>query len=317
MPRRAPGKNTTARIPTVERNIYFFRSDIGSDEEGMPFEYQYQPTLRHLNDLTDFSDTGRYLKDEDDNVHCAWVDDAGTLAKVRFALIRRNGLPMLERGGTLNDLNIPQDAGLAETIHVVFFPDNIVGCDFNFYGPRMSRLAEYLTVKSQGLSNGLRFEPLVRNNMADQIRTITEIKMLHLKVRRSYFSAIRSASTSLADALEAQASLSHADSVELILRTKPHSGSALSNGLQRIVSRLVSRTDYHAEYNTLRVKGTNPNTGGTEVFDLLKDQFISQKKILKHAPRSRSLNPTSAYDAIQQAYREQRDELVRAASLIS
>ena len=66
-----------------------------------------------------------------------------------FCQIRRTGLPQLEQAGTVSDLKIADNAGLVEAVHVVFFPDNIVGADFNFYGPRLSRLGYYLRVNPQ------------------------------------------------------------------------------------------------------------------------------------------------------------------------
>lgn len=54
----------------------------------------------------------------------------------------------MEQAGALSDLRIPTHAGLAETIHIVVFPDNIVGADFNFFGPRLSRFSRYLKEKA-------------------------------------------------------------------------------------------------------------------------------------------------------------------------
>jgi len=51
----------------------------------------------------------------------------------------------------LTDLNVQTFEGLVEPVHVVFFRGGLVGVEFNFYGPRPSRLGYYLQ-KMAGLN---------------------------------------------------------------------------------------------------------------------------------------------------------------------
>jgi len=132
---------------TVERKVYFYRAYLGLDDDSCSRLLDLTASLTHIDGLP-FSNEGRYL-DEDEVTLCCWVDSVHSNPLFRFAQIRRGGLPMLERGGKLSDLKIPTDAGLAEAIHVVAFPDNIFGADFNFFGPRMTRLSSYLREKAE------------------------------------------------------------------------------------------------------------------------------------------------------------------------
>ena len=60
-----------------------------------------------------------------------------------YARCRDQALPLLARGTSLEPLEIAVDRSLAELTHAVFFPNNIIGAEYNHYGPRVSGLAEY------------------------------------------------------------------------------------------------------------------------------------------------------------------------------
>ena len=125
---------------TVERRIMFFRVDIGTDPGGMPLPFDAQPALQFITNLPFSSDLdGRYWEDSEDSedsVLCLLDGPYGTLPTVQFCRVRRAGLPQLERAGNVKDLDIALDEGLLETIHAVFFPENVVGVAYNHYGPR-------------------------------------------------------------------------------------------------------------------------------------------------------------------------------------
>lgn len=53
-------------------------------------------------------------------------------------------MPLVEEAGGLNGLNLTTNQGLYEPIHLQVFANNIIGVEFNFYGPRPSRLGSYL-----------------------------------------------------------------------------------------------------------------------------------------------------------------------------
>jgi hypothetical protein len=115
----------------VERKIYFYRMHVGTDEAGIPVTFDPRPVLRTIDTLPFVGSQERYLVDDESNAVCAWVDDVGAEPKIRLVRIRRAGLPQIEEAGLLSDLNLAVNAGLAEPVHVIFFPNNIVGADFN------------------------------------------------------------------------------------------------------------------------------------------------------------------------------------------
>lgn len=313
-------KKKTKAPQTLERKIHFYLSDIGLNESGNILPFNPTPALDAISQLpfTDDSNS-RYLLDDDGNAICVWPHDNSSYPMVRFCQIRRTGLPQLERAGTVSNLNLAADAGLLEPVHVVFFPDNIVGADFNFYGPRLTRLGHYLRAKSENAVPTASFRPLLRQDVAEQLDHLTEIRLVNLRVKTSYLDAIHRADNSLGDAFAANADVldGAVEDLEIILRPS-------KAGRQGALSRLISPLKTLARGLGLRenverfhIKGTLDTTGKVGLVDLLHDQLITRKQILRIGERSRAVDQNSAFQAICEAHDELADGLRHAASLMS
>jgi hypothetical protein len=304
--------------PTLERKIHFYRADIGVDDGGRPLTFDPAPALNVIN-LLPFADSpvGRYLVDDVGNAVCVWPGVQDASRSLRFCQIRRTGLPQLERAGQVSDLNIAADAGLLEPVHVMFFADNIVGADFNFYGPRLSRLGYYLRIKSGNVVPLALFHPLLRLDVAEQLEHLTEIRLFDLKVKGSYVETVRQADASLGDAFAANARVLDGDVDELELVLRP-SKEARQGALQRLMlplRRLVHAPELREYASRFQVRGKHDETGRVEVIDLLRDQLIVHKQILRLGERSRAVDATSAFEAIRAAHDERGDDLRRAAAV--
>ncbi|MGO4129220.1 hypothetical protein AB4Z01_32820 [Inquilinus sp. YAF38] len=305
--------------PTLERKIHFYRANIGADGRGQPLIFDPTPALTAIGGMP-FADgqSGRYLVDEDGNALCVWPTTSD-VATMRFCQIRRTGLPQLEQAGTVSDLNIATDAGLLEPVHVVFFSDNIVGADFNFYGPRLSRLGFYLRVKSGNIIPLATFEPLLRLDVAEQLDHLTELRLLDLKIRASYSETIRQADTSLGDAFAANARVLDGDAEEIRLVLQP-AKDGRREALRRLLSplkALLRGRELRENVARFQVKGKHDESNKVETIDLLRDQLIARKQVMRIGERSRAINPDSAFAAIRAAHDELAGELRQAVSLSS
>ena len=132
----------------VERKIQFFRMYVGNNAaEVARHTIDYNDILEEIYALP-FSndDDGRYLFDDEGNALCA-IDARISRPALIFSRVRRTGLPLLEDRGRMNELDLDATTGLLEPIHVMMFPDNVVGAEYNHYGPRITSLGQYLSDK--------------------------------------------------------------------------------------------------------------------------------------------------------------------------
>lgn len=305
------------RQSTLERKIYFYRMHVGTDAAVAPVTFDPRTALRTIDTIPFVGSQERYLVDGESNAVCAWVDDLGAEPKIRLVRIRRTGLPQIEEAGLLSDLNLAVNAGLAEPVHVIFFPNNIVGADFNFHGPRLSRLAFYLHFKGGDGVPVVNFEPLLRLDISAQLDRLRDVRLFNLKVRPSYASAVAEADQDLGSAFQAAEHLGDTEEVQILIKPNRQGQSSLFGRLIGIARQLIRRTDLRTEASKFVINGRCQDSDRVEPIDLLRDQLIAHRQIISLGPRSRAPSPESAYLAIQSAYNDLHTELENAASINS
>ena len=262
----------------ISRKIYFYRALTDLDEDGSPTPFDPTDALRHVNQLG-FSAAGRYL-DIGDTTLCCWVHRTDPPQQFRLGHIRRTGLPLVEDRGQLADLQIPDDSGLVEVTHIVVFEDNIIGADFNFYGPRVGRLGQYLHAKCRGLCGRVVFQPLLRRDVESALRRLGGIRLFHLKIRSSYAPNMARVNEDLAAAFESARRAGDAEEVDLTLTPKRYSrGGRLSGLLHRATLGLASLAgdpDLQEAASIFKVRGPRVDTGELSEVDILRDQRRSR-----------------------------------------
>ena len=301
--------------PTVERRIFFYRIHWGTDDSGQAVTVDVGPLLRHIKHLP-WTLTGRYMRSTDAGLICCWVDSDEPRQRIRLAKVRRAGLPQVEDGsGTLTALSIPASAGLAEITHMMFFPRNIVGAVFNFYGPRATTLAAYLRARVPDPPPHLEIEPLIRADIVEQLDRFQTLRLVDLKIRPSYTETVQQANDSLGSAFAAAlaAVTDELKEIELVLRSGRKKASDLGETIKKAVRWLARREDMHENSSRFVVAGLDQETQSTATLDLLSDKLVTKKTIIRQGERTRALVDTSAYEAISQAYNELRGALEIAA----
>ncbi len=302
---------------TLERKIYFYRADIGADEGGQPLAFDPAPALDVIDSLPFTNDAyGRYEFDADGNALSVRRHHTAPNIMLQFGRVRRNGLPQLEQAGNISDLVLDTDAGLLEAIHVVFFADNIVGAEYNHFGPRVSRLGSFLHEKSNKAVPRATFRPILRGDAAKQLDRLSDLRVLELSVLPSYVDVVRQSHVSLADALAANGRvLENPKVLQVILTPQREASTGFLGNMIGGLRELVSNGNVREGADRLQVHGKCQDTDRVETIDLLKDQLISTKAIVRMNQRSRALDPGAAFQAIRDAYRDLHDELTVAASV--
>lgn len=303
----------------VERKIHFYRVSVGEDESGKPLPFDPLPALKVIDKLPfNNSDEGRYEVDSDGNALCVTICDftSQTNIKVQFGKVRRTALPQLEKAGSVTDLDLEDDAGLLEAIHVVFFPDNIVGCEYNHYRPRVSRLGGYMRAKSGKIEESVAFRLLVRKDTLEQLNRLNEVRLFEMSVYPSFTESVRHVDRGLGDALSASASVFEELKVAEVVLRPGNQGriSALRKSLSSIRG-LFSQDGFSENVTRLQIRGKCGDTGRVETIDLLKDQLVSTKTVVRLNDRGRALNPESAFSAVIEAYQDNKNDIEEAAGV--
>jgi hypothetical protein len=306
------------RHGTIQRSIYFYRADTGADAAGRPRPLDLSGELKAVHQLpfTAAASGGRYVGVLGDDL-CVYVDsDPGDeLQRVRLARIRRSDLPQAELQGQLTPLTLPAGAGLYEATHMIFFPQHIVGVEFNFYGPRPARFEPYLRRLLGEVTTPFFLEPLLRRDAEAKLRAQEGLRLFQLKIRPSFIDAVRQADASLGAALDAQLAAGQPDMLGLYLQAEPRNRSAvLAPALLEAARTLARRRNLRDEAEQFLVKGVGPN-GRVNPINLLSDGLISRRDVPVVDGTTRQVSSAVMYAQIEAAYAELAEELFVAAAL--
>lgn len=299
----------------VTRKIHFYRIYAGHNLAGEPTPYDVKSVLEAIHGL-DFKTDAPYLKVEGGFEFCCMVDELSSPQKVRFCKITRDDLPQIEHQGNLTDLELAENQGLAECVHAMFFPENIVGLEYNYNGLRVTRISEYLHAKSQNVSsNEPKFEELVERDAIEKLKHMRTVRKFSLKVRQSLFSSVEQAGGSLADTFRAARELGEAKEIGLTLSVG-HAGEneTLGSKLINVAKTLITFKDMSNDVISGEIKGRS-DTGKMEVVDLLNAKLVAEKSIPRRGGRTSAPHKDFVYAAIEEAYNDFKDQFPSAVGV--
>jgi len=299
-----------ARDPnTTLRKIYFYHVDVGRDPETNDrIAFDAAAALAPLAAL-DFA-AGDAYHEVEERVTCGWLDRTADPVRVRVADIRRTNLPQLEAAGALTRLEIDERAGLAEQVHIQFFPDNIAGSEFNFYGPRMTRVAGFLRAKL-GLDIG--FLPAIRGSAVEQLERLDGVRLFQLSITPALIDEVGRTDPTLASMFRSAREFGQGERLEVVIRPRKYGREPLGERVRESMLGLVRSPRILDGADVFRTAGSE---GGRRVeLNLLQDDLRVERPVRRLGDGSRALDPASVYAAIESAYDELRDELARARGL--
>ena len=131
--------------------------------------------------------------------------------------------------------------------------------------------------------------PLLHRDVEEKLRRFKEIRLFRLKIRPSYIQVLKEASADLTASLEAAHTVGEGEDVELILRAARSRKCFLSPTLLRVTRVLSQRDEIQSEALKFEVAGINEVTGRVEHLDILQDQLIVRKQIVRQTDRGRTL----------------------------
>jgi hypothetical protein len=288
----------------VKRRIYFYRVDTGTDQHGRPNPFDEIDVAKRLRQV--IPPPSHYAQFGTGVEVAGWVDRISP-PQIRLALVRRNNLPEVEDAGAVKPLNLAQQEGLSEKTHIVFFPDRIVGIDFNFYGPRISSLRKYLKEK---LELNVWFKRLLRHDALEQLQEMDGATSVIIKVEPGYAAEVAKRSSTIGNALAAMSDIKNTQAVEV--RISARRGTFL-RGLLDDVKRIAGLDTLPEHAAKFVVKGRSEFERRAREVDVLSDGLVFEEAVLRQTERGRAVLSTDMFKAIRKGYDTLQAEIAVAA----
>lgn len=290
----------------VERRIQFYVADIGLGADLKPLVFDARKALGELKAID--PSTGELYQLRSSIELCAF-DPEPKYARMKFGKIRRHEHPPVETQGeaTLRPIGLSVLDGLVELVHVVFFPKNVIGVEYNHYGPRARALGPYLAAKAPSVE-GLSVDALLLRDAWDLLKTAKSITTLTVHVDSYYLGPESEASQELKDLLGGIAGDTSAGRIDITLRPAAHRKGKLKK-IQKLLKSMFSKEELSDALHKLSATGVDGDGKKIEEMDFLGDWVATRKKVLRLSPETRSVDPESAYNAIIEAYEELSDKL--------
>lgn len=285
---------------TVTRRVHFFVPRDGQDNV-----VNLRPLVAHVATL---SDMDRIVRLDDENSLYAVVDKDRYPMMLQLAVIRFGQLPQRARRGKFMPLQLAADEGLAEISHIVVFKTGVTVAEFNFRGPRLSRLPFYFQSLIPNGTPDFAFDPVWRR---DQIEKLNRMRLLRSVQLR--FPAGLIEQNGLLSQLKNLTQTVGAGTVEVVFKPERHSRDTLSPGARDVAKELFSNKVFRDSAYNLTVTGYDPAIDSVDVVDLLQGRISERVDVPRLSPTSRAVSSRATYEALTKAYNSREAELVDAA----
>lgn len=308
--RRTPAKGKLKfEDQSFERKVYFYR--LRPPQDGGPAFVDIGPALKAVAGLEPGE---RLLSTPDGNGLYCWDEPSAAFHRLRLGKIRNWGLPPVAQNGNLTPLELAPDAGLAELTHMVVFPNGIVGVEATQLGPKPFHLGVYLREKAGAHCPPLQADLLIRGNALARLARIKEVVLFHIQVPSKHIGVLQEHDDGLADVFKAAHDFGKSASIAFTLGPKMYGQSGgFDEGFRGYLRRLAKKTEVRQVAERFFIRGVDSETGERIVVDLMKENIVAKKRMLRHDGKTRAVDSKSAFEAIEQAYVELKPEIDDAA----
>lgn len=234
----------------------------------------------------------------------------GDFGHMRFLRVRRENLPAVEQAGSLSDLPIQDDAGLAEPSHIIFGPRGLVVAEYNHFAPRISALSYYLSVK---LERQVEFATYVQPGVFEQLDRLGDIRLVELTARPSPAHSQDLEDDMIWRTVEQAADIAQTKAVGVHLTAEAGSGDFTARVKESIHRIFGSGAD--EAVTVFKVRGYDPASGRPEVIDLLHPRVVRRILVPRVSSRTRALDTEAAYAALHEAATSAEEDVGQADTL--
>lgn len=300
----------TAPLPgaaanTAVRAVHFYRvANRVRAEDGAIEPFDPTPLCEAVADL---KGAERYMVLDDGSEIAAWLDRDTDRDRLILARIKRTDLPLTEtRGGERGILTLLEEQGIAEVVHVLFLPNNVVGIDFNIAGPRPTKLRDYAQDRLVYRYRNFTMAPIIDRDAMERLARVARVKSLELTLSGHTLATLPQRQTdNYIQVLRQLPAMGDAGAVTIAWKPSGRSEVLDAASMRALVIHLLQNRAALDKKSRIVLKGFNAE-GGREEFNLLRDVVVSKQNIVK-MQRSRTVDSRDAFRAIANAYNEMRD----------
>lgn len=310
---------TRANVATVERTVRFYRVISGTNPDGTPGTHDVGAALEQIEALPFSMEPGvptRYMATTGGKGLFTVLHRRGSQTEFEVWHSARNNLPLEENGGKIQELPIDDSAGLADAMHAVFFPPNIVGIAIDGMDSRITKLGDYITQKAASPLAKVEIQPLIHKDIRERLDRMQEITILQFTIRASYVDIVESVDQNLGSAFRGIRSAWEEQQVlELVIRPARGSGRRARGVIVPALQELIGRADFVRNSTKCKVRGIPEGSARRLTLDVLSDKLVAKKDIPKAGNRSSAVDATAAYEAIREVYDDLAPDIAQAAGV--
>ncbi len=291
----------------VKRNISFWR--LKCEKNGN--DVDVLDIFKYINDLP-FDENGRYLGISGDRSLVMFVDSLKKPIKLRMGTIRKSDLPLIEKNGLTNPLSLDEGEGLMEPVHLMIFDKNIIGFEFNWYGPRIGVLPNYLLQRTIDLIDNAEIYPLIRKDVLKMLSKVGELKVFSIKFQRDMAEHFKELNNSLKDFFNVIKKTTDAPTIDITLKHEPYSRNGINVSFlnnKNLVAKWLKNPEVKDNVHKFWIKCKDKETHKTIEFDLIKEYLVSKKFIQTKDDKHKAVDTDSAYGAIIDSYLELKEDI--------
>lgn len=241
------------------------------------------------------------------------IDEKREQIEGRLVLCRRDAFPEIEKDGNLSSIDLEDGSGIAEITHFVFFyTKRIIGMEFNFLGSKSKGLGDYLIEKLHPYITFVEMQPVVTKEWCNLLmKEELPLTMLSIRATKDALYSLEQLHQGMKSAIDAGLSFGDVEDVEIILRRKPHTKKTFA-------SKFFNWGHFFAcrDARTKKIPGINgcklsfKDEKSYRTVNLIEEHLCVSADVELETGKSKTINPYSAYQAIEVAFEEYKVSLL-------
>lgn len=254
----------------------------------------------------------------------------------KFYSLRSTDFPYLfnMKNGNRQEISSNDEDTLMEQTHFACFTNQrLIVSEYNFYGARIEKLADYLMEIMREINPSKRYEisilPIIIPEYFKQIVNCTSISKVQFKVAHPGLEILsKEGIIGVSDIVEDNLSETSDYCIDIELSGGGRGKTLPIKNTQAFLSKIVSAIKKGNEYDLnksdnegtafrkAKLKAYNPNELKLIPYDLLDEKLVHTCYVEKISNKSKYVNSDNMYNEIMNAYNSQKDDAIRYMEII-